>query len=152
MAIVSLQILTVGSPESSTDRPILQLSGRGHGAMHAETLADAKGLLKTFRFTVVLAQETLPDGRGYDLAHIIARQGGNLFVGIALSEVLWLPVVERGSVVLGQRALNASVFENEVEMALGAVRVELKSENRPRLETAGPSRAAAPKRRRIEAA
>ncbi len=153
MAAVSVQILTIGKAEPSTDRLISQLATRGHGAMHAETLAEARSLLQSFRFTVVLAQEALPDGRGYDLARTIARQGGNLFVGVALSEILWLPVVERGAIVFGQRALNASVFENEIEMALGAVRVELRREGSLRLETAGPShRVAAPKRRRIEAA
>jgi hypothetical protein len=95
--------------------------------MHADTVAQAKSLVEEFRFAVVLALETLPDGRGYDLARIIADQGGNLFVGVPLSEVLWLPVVEQGSIVLGQRALNASVFENEVEIALGAVRARLKA-------------------------
>ncbi len=96
--------------------------------MHADTVTEAKTLLEEFRFAVVLAGEALPDGSGYDLARTIERQGGNLFVGVALSETLWLPVVEHGSLVLGQRALNASVFENEVEIALGAVRARLKTE------------------------
>ena len=95
--------------------------------MHADTVEEAKNLLADLRFAVVLAQETLPDGQGYDLAWLIAHQGGNLFVGVPLSETLWLPVVERGSLVLGQRALNASVFENEVEIALGAVRIQLQA-------------------------
>ena len=93
--------------------------------MHADTVAEAQTLLEEFRFPVVLARETLPDGNGYDLARTIARQRGTLFVGVALSETLWLPVVERGSIVLGQRALNTSVFENEVEIALGAVRADI---------------------------
>jgi hypothetical protein len=128
MATVPVQILMVGSPGPSTGRLIFQLAGRGHVARHADTVAEAKNLLEGFRFAVVLAREALPDGRGYDLAGMIARQGGNLFVGISLSETLWLPVVERGSLVLGQRALNASVFENEVEIALGAVRAQLRTE------------------------
>lgn len=122
---MSLQILMVGSPAASTGRMIYQLVTRGHGAMHADTVAEAKALLEEFRFGVVLARESLPDGNGYDLARTIARKGGNLFVGVALSETLWLPVVERGLIVLGQRALNASVFENEVEIALGEVREQI---------------------------
>lgn len=120
-----LQILMVGNPAPSTGRLIFQLVSRGYGAMHADTVAEAQTLLEEFRFQVVLARETLPDGNGYDLARTIARQRGTLFVGVALSETLWLPVVERGSIVLGQRALNASVFENEVDIALGAVRADI---------------------------
>jgi hypothetical protein len=128
MATAPLHILMVGSPAPPTSRLIFQLAMRGHVAMHADTVEEAKNLLADFPFAVVLAQETLPDGRGYDLAWLIAHQGGNLFVGVPLSETLWLPVVERGSLVLGQRALNASVFENEVEIALGAVRIQLQPE------------------------
>jgi hypothetical protein len=128
MATAPLQILIVGSPGSSTGRPILQFASWDHVARYADTVAEATVLLEGFHFAVVLARETLPDGRGYELARIIARQGGNLFVGVPLSETLWLPVVERGSLVLGQRALNASVFENEVEIALGAVRAQIKSD------------------------
>jgi hypothetical protein len=128
MSTEPLQILIVGSPGSSTGRLILQLASRGHVARYADTVAEATGLLEGLHFAVVLARESLPDGRGYDLARTVARQGGNLFVGVPLSEILWLPVVERGSLVLGQRALNASVFENEVEIALGAVRARLKNE------------------------
>jgi hypothetical protein len=127
MATASIQILIVGNPAASTSRLIFQLTARGSLAKHANTVAEAKSLLDGFRFAVVLARETLPDGRGYDLARMIAGQGGNLFVGVPLSEMLWLPVVERGSMVLGQRALNASVFENEVEIALGAVRTQLRT-------------------------
>jgi hypothetical protein len=128
MATAPLQILMVGSPGASTGRLIFQLAARGHVVGHADTVAEAKALLEGARFAVVLAREILPDGCGYDLARAVSRQGGNLFVGVQLSETLWLPVVERGSSVLGQRALNASVFENEVEIALGAVRAQLRSE------------------------
>jgi DNA-binding NtrC family response regulator len=98
-----LQILLVGRSASSTGRLILQLAAQAHLARHADTVADAKTMLEKFRFAVVLARETLPDGRGYDLARLIASQGENVFVGVPLSETLWLPVVERGAMVLGQR-------------------------------------------------
>lgn len=128
MAAMPLQILVVGTPIPPGGRLIFQLAIRGHGIRHADTVAEAKKLLQGVRFTVVLARETLPDGRGYDLARMIGRQGGNLFVGVPLSETLWLPVVERGSIVLGERALSANVFENEVEIALRSVREQLSTE------------------------
>ncbi|MGH9715286.1 MAG: hypothetical protein ACRD4R_00930 [Candidatus Acidiferrales bacterium] len=118
---VSFPILMAGNPSSTTAAMLFRLAARGWGARRAQTLAEAKELMATFQFVAVLAPENLPDGRGYDLAALVAKQSGNLYVGIALSETLWLPVIEGGGLVLGQRALNASVFENEVELALGQV-------------------------------
>ncbi len=154
MAAISLQILVVGASAASTESMLLRMEARGWGARRVDTAAEAKVLMGTFRFAVVLAVENLPDGRGYDLAGITARQSGTLFVGIALSEALWLPVVERGSFVLGQRALNANVFENEVELALGQVGGEARTtENRKAAAGAGTShRLASAKRRGAEAA
>jgi hypothetical protein len=101
-------------------------------AHRVSTLAEASALLRTSRFRVTLAAENLPDGKGYDLSRLIARQEGNLFVAIPLSATLWLPAVERGNIVLGRRAFNASLVENEMEIALGATRTPI--------EPAGPSK------------
>ncbi|MGA9883617.1 MAG: hypothetical protein WBQ34_07855 [Candidatus Acidiferrales bacterium] len=153
MAVLSVQILMVGNPTPSTGRLIFRLTTRGFGAQHVDTVAEAKSLLETFRYSVVLATEKLPDGRGYDLASLVARVSGYLFVGVPLSETLWLPVVARGSIVLGQRALNASVFENEVEIALGEARTEIKPRGSDAEPRAGMSRRVAmPRRRHTEAA
>ncbi|HVB87476.1 MAG TPA: hypothetical protein VNK23_12520 [Candidatus Dormibacteraeota bacterium] len=131
MAATSLQILMVGNPCEQTAAMLFRLATRGWGARHVDTLAEARQVMETFRFAVALAPENLPDGRGYDLAAKVARQLGSLYVGIPLSETLWLPVVERGALVLGQRALNANVFENEVEFALSLLRDEARdAENR----------------------
>lgn len=121
MAAISIQILVVGSTAASTEAMLLRLEARGWGARRVHSVAEAKELMATFRFAVVLAAENLQDGSGYDLAGLVGRQAGDLFVGIALTDMLWLPAVERGELVLGQRALNANVFENEVERALGQV-------------------------------
>lgn len=151
---VLVQILMVGNPSPSTGRLIFRLTTRGYGARRVDTVAEARSVLETFRFAVVLAAETLPDGKGYDLAAAVARYSGNLFVGVALSETLWLPVVERGALVLGQRALNASVFENEVEIALGAMRKEILPVHagKPAVAVAASRRASPAKRRGVEAA
>lgn len=131
MAATSLQILMVGNTSAETAAMLFRLATRGWGARHVDTLAEARQVMETFQFAVALAPENLADGRGYDLAAKVARQLGNLYVGIPLSETLWLPVVERGVLVLGQRALNANVFENEVEFALSLLREEARdAENR----------------------
>lgn len=154
MAATTVQILVVGIPSANTEAMLFSLSTRGWGARNVETLAEARQALETFRFAVVLAPETLADGGGYDLAPIVSRQSGSLYVGIPLSETLWLPVVERGAIVLGQRALNANVFENEVEFALGAAVGEARTGENCRTETQEgmPNRVAPVKRGGAEAA
>ena len=88
---------------------LARLTNRGFGSRTVETLREARDLLGTFRWDVVLAAESLVDGRGYDLTEIVARRSGTLLVGVPLSEsCLWLPVVERGALVLGRRALKPS--------------------------------------------
>ena len=154
MATALIHILVVGTTLASTDAMLLRLEARGWGARRVNTVAEAKELMATFRFSVVLAAENLRDGIGYELARLVAQQSGHLFVGIALTDVLWLPTVERGVVVLGQRALNANVFENEVELALGQVGGESRAaETRKAATGAGTShRLATVRRRRVEAA
>jgi hypothetical protein len=71
----------------------------------------------------VLAEEHLPDGRGYDLAESVERLATTLLVSVALSEsCLWLPVVERGERSLGRRALNPRMLELELETLLSGAR------------------------------
>jgi len=117
------------------------------------TLAEASARLNTSQFKVTLAAENLPDGKGYDLSRLIARQKGSLFVAIPLSQTLWLPAVERGKIVLGRRAINASLLENEVEIALGAARTPIETANtsKPGLASGVVRRLASP-RRRVRAA
>jgi len=144
----------VGNPSANTAAMLFRLATRGWCARHADTLAEAREVMETFRFTVVLAPEILPDGSGYDLVAIVSRQCGNLYVGIPLSETLWLPVVDHGAVVLGQRALNSNVFEHEVEFALGSAGADAcVVQSRTDEARRGPSqRVAALKRRGAEAA
>jgi hypothetical protein len=154
MAAISIQVLVVGSTTASTEAMLLRLEARGWGARRVNTVAEAKELMATFRFAVVLAAENLRDGSGYDLAGLVGRQAGDLFVGITLTDMLWLPAVERGVFVLGHRALNANVFENEVELALGQVGGESRAaETRKAVAEAGTShRLGSAKRRGAQAA
>ncbi len=119
MPATAMRILIAGTPGPGTNAMLARLGGRGFGSHAVETLREARDLLGTFRFDVVLAAESVADGRGYELAKIVAQRSGTLLVGVALSESwLWLPVVERGVLVLGRRALNARALELELDFVL----------------------------------
>jgi len=115
MAAKAVRILTIGKTTFSTGATLARLGECGWGSYAVESVRAAQDLLKTFQIDVVLATESLPDGRGYDLAECVARQRGTLLVGVALSEnSLWLPVVDHGERVLGSRAIGARILESEL--------------------------------------
>jgi hypothetical protein len=121
MPAIAIRILVIGEFLRGTGQVLHRLADRGWGARKALTLRDARDLLATFDFDVVLASEALPDGRGYDVAESVASHSRTLMVGVALSEsCLWLPVVERGKHVLGKRALNMQALESEMETLLAS--------------------------------
>jgi len=123
MSTALIRILIVGSSTSGTDGIVKKLTGAGWGSHSVASVAEAETVLKTIRFKVVLSAEKLPDGTGYELASLIGRQAGTLFIGVSLSETcLWLPVVERGSRTLGRRAMNPTMLEAEVSQLLRPVR------------------------------
>ena len=115
MSISIVQILTVGPATLDTLATLKRLVCSGWSSHSVATIREAETVLKTIRFNVVLAAEKLADGMGYELAPILTRQRGTLYIGVALSETcLWLPVVERGVRSLGARAMNSGVLETEV--------------------------------------
>ena len=120
MPPIAASVLVVSSGNALGMGPMLMgLASQGCGSRSAYTLRQAQELLQRFRFDVVLAAETLPDGRAYELVDTVARNSGTLLVGIALSEsYLWLPVLERGVNVFGKRALKAGAIELEVQTLL----------------------------------
>jgi len=119
MPVKRMRILAVGDVFHSLTPAFAHLGRRGVGAQRAQTVRQARNLLGTFQFEVVLAPESLADGQGYDVAGDVARHSGSLLVGVALSETwLWLPVIERGAKVLGQRALNSVTLVDELEILL----------------------------------
>lgn len=96
MPALGMRILVVGKPSRGTQSILSRLANCGWGSQTAETLREAAALADTFRFDMVLAAESLPDGRAYAMTQLIARRSGTLLVAVALSEsCLWLPVVER---------------------------------------------------------
>ena len=123
MSISVVRVLIVGSTTSSTNGILKKLVQAGWGSHAVDGAREAETVLKTIRFKVVLSSEKLPDGTGYELAPLIARQGGSLFVGVTLSETcLWLPVIEKGERSLGKRAMNPTMLETEVSELLRALK------------------------------
>jgi DNA-binding NtrC family response regulator len=114
-----MRILFVGKPSPHTGAVLARLRRKNFESHVVETLREAQELLPTYRFDVVLAPEYLPDGHGYELTDPVARRSCTLLVAISLSETwLWLPVVERGERVIGDRAVPADLLEPELEELL----------------------------------
>lgn len=119
MSVASMRILVVGDLLPGTGEILRRLSNQGFGSRHVKTLREARDVLDTFDFHIVLATELLPDGRGYDIAESISRHSRTLIVGVALTEsCLWLPVIYRGVQVLGKRALSAEMLSDELNSML----------------------------------
>ena len=128
MAATTIRIIYAGTPAPMTVEVLARLAARGFGAYRAEKLCEARDLLKAFRLDIVLAAELLSDGRGYALADAMRQHSGTLIVGVALSEsCLWLPVIERGVTVLGERALSHAMLEPELDRLLGIRLLEERS-------------------------
>ena len=153
MPALGMRILVVGTPSRGTQAILSRLASCGWGSRMVETLREAEPLVNTFRFDMVLATESLPDGRAYAMTQLIARRGGTLIVAVALSEsCLWLPVVERGAKVLGTRALNPEQLEVEAQKILRDRDKDQLQLRAPELRPAPPRRAGIPPRRKIPAA
>lgn len=115
MSVSEARILVVGQTSLSTLATLQRLEREGWSARSVSTIAEAEEVLKTARFDVVLASETIIDGSGYDLTNFVLLRSETLLVSVALSEAsLWLPVVQQGVVTLGDRALNSSMLQLEI--------------------------------------
>ena len=121
MPAITIRILIAEASSANTGALLTRLAKQGWGARRVTTIQQAREQLDRFAFDVALASETLPDGLGYALASEVARQGATLFVGVALSEsALWLPVIERGTRVLGTRGIGPQALLQEIESLLRA--------------------------------
>ena len=125
MSVAAMRIIVIGEPSVGTSAILERMTSRGLGSRCVETLREAREDIETFQFDIVLASETLSDGRGYDISEAVVRRESTLMVGVALSEgMLWLPVVEKGERVLGQRALNPGALEIEIVTLLSSTALE----------------------------
>jgi hypothetical protein len=113
------RILVVGHTCSSTTVTLQKLERTGCAFHSVDTIAEAETAMRTTAFDIVLAAETTPDGRGYDLTNCVANHSATLLISIALSEAcLWLPVVQHGVRTLGERALNSFTLQSEITALL----------------------------------
>jgi hypothetical protein len=126
----AVRILAVGSAGPHVSALLERLARNGWGSYSVETFAEARTVLRTLQFEVILAAEYLIDGSGFQLAREMGPRPVSLFVDVSLSEGhLWLPVVERGANTLGERALDPSSFEQELsELLSGSVAPKRESE------------------------
>jgi DNA-binding response OmpR family regulator len=116
MPATIMRILFVGKPSPHTDAVLGRLRRKNFASDVVDTLREARELLRCHQFDVVLACEYLPDGRGYELTDPVARRSCTLLIAISLSETwLWLPVVESGARVIGERAVHSDLLEPELE-------------------------------------
>ena len=73
MVVTAMRILVVGVlPRGAVDI-LRRFNDRGWGSRQVLTLQQGREQLETYDFDVVLATETLCDGRGYDVAEIVTR-------------------------------------------------------------------------------
>lgn len=122
MFATPVRVLVVGLANGNTQGMLERWRRSGWGSHTVDSVREAETVLKTIRFKVVLASENVSDGSGYELADLVGRQSGNLFISVALSETcLWLPVVEQGARSLGKRAINPWILETEVESILRGI-------------------------------
>jgi len=119
MAATEVRILVVGSNGSIPIVAPGRLTFRDWPYHTVETLDEARTALSTMQDCLVLASECLPDGRGYELSDLVARNLGSLLVRVSLSEnSLWLPVIEHGKRVLGMRAIQDGALDSEIAILL----------------------------------
>jgi len=152
VAVPALRILVVGAPLHSTDATLARMTQHGWGSHNVETLAEAKDVLSTFQFDVVLADEHVPDGLGYDLTEEVIARAKSLLVRVSLSESsIWLPVVADGIRVLGKRAVNQQMLELEIETLLARAAKSRASETDFAQQQLPPKREIPPRRRGVAA-
>jgi hypothetical protein len=115
MPAKAVRILAVGSAGPHLSALLERLARNGWASYSVETFVEARTVLRTLQFEVILAAEYLVDGSGFQLAREMGLRPASLFVDVSLSEGhLWLPVVERGANTLGERALDPASFEQEL--------------------------------------
>jgi hypothetical protein len=109
------RILVVGHTAWSTTFTLQKLERVGCAFHSVDTITEAEAAIRTTPFDIVLASETMPDGRGYDLTNCVANCSATMLISIALSETcLWLPVVQHGVHTLGERALSSFTLQSEI--------------------------------------
>jgi hypothetical protein len=111
----AVRILVVGLVSLRLGPLLARLAHEGWGSYLVQSITEARTVLRTLQFDVVLAAERLIDGTGYDLSYDVGRRSASLFVEVCMSEgQVWLPVMEQGARTMGQSALDLTDLDWDV--------------------------------------
>jgi hypothetical protein len=114
-----MRTLFVGKPLPRDVAMLTRMGRRGWGSYSADNLADARRLIERGGVDLVLALQNLPDGSAYDLISAVSQSRGSLFVELELSrENVWIPAVDHGERVFGDRGIHPQNLEAECEKTL----------------------------------
>src|SRR5207302_7826141 len=99
-------VLLVGNDMSRAFRLVELLRSLGCEYPIAASYQEARTLLETHRFDVVLSEISLPDGNAYRLIASVRDSPASLFFCLAVEDSYWwLPAVTQGRECLGVAAL-----------------------------------------------
>jgi len=80
---------------------------------------EARTLLETRRFDVVLSETDLPDGNAYGLIPMVTGSPTSLFFCLAVEDIYWwLPAVTQGRECLGAPGLRPREFARRLQETL----------------------------------
>src|SRR3989441_7970830 len=133
--------LLVGNNMSRALRLVEWLQSLGCEYHIAASYQEARTLLETHRFDVVLSEISLPDGNAYRLIASVRDSPASLFFCLAVEDSYWwLPAVTQGRECLGVPALRPAEFaeilqETLFELTAAAVTSRpLRSQMRPKAD------------------
>src|SRR5712691_3840784 len=104
-------VLLVGKKISRGSRLAEWLQGLGWEYHITASFQEARTLLETRRFDLVLSETDLPDGNAYGLISTVTGSPTSLFFCLAVEDSYWwLPAVTQGRECLGAPALRPAEF------------------------------------------
>ena len=112
-------VLLVGDKMSRAFRLVEWLQSLGCEYHIATSYQEARTLLETHRFDVVLSETSLPDGNAYHLIASVRDSPASLFFCLAVEDSYWwLPAATQGRECLGVPALRPAEFAKILQETL----------------------------------
>ena len=119
MDIMEPIVLLVGNNMSRAFRLVEWLQSLGCEYHIAASYQEARTLLETHRFDVVLSETDLSDGNAYRLIASVRESPASLFFCLAVQDSYWwLPAVTQGRECLGAPALRPAEFARVLQEIL----------------------------------
>src|SRR5713226_2209227 len=116
MDIKESNVLLVGKRMSGASRLAEWLERLGCEYRITASYQEARTMLETRRFDVVLSETDLPDGNAYRLISALRGSPASLFFCLAVEDSYWwLPAVTQGRECLGVPALRPAEFAEVLE-------------------------------------